>query len=253
MSIKTLPLLLLCAIPSWCFHLALPDRPGSVRFAVIGDNGTGGKPEYEVGREMAESWKAFPFTTVLMLGDNLFGGAKPENLLKKFEMPYRPLLESGVKFYAVLGNHDGKGELAYPPFHMDGRAYYSFARGNVRFFALDSNNMDAAQLAWLERELRESTEPWKIAFFHHPLYSSGGKHGPSMGLRARLEPLFVKYHVNAVFSGHEHFYERIKPQQGIYYFISGGAGQLRAGDIRQTGLTAKGFDQAFPAGRDLRQ
>lgn len=243
MAIKNFVLLLLCAIPSWCFNLALPNKPGSVRFAIIGDNGTGGKPEYEVGRVMAECRASFPFTSVLMMGDNLYGGAKPGDYIKKFQIPYQPLLEAGVKFYASLGNHDDRNELSYAPFHMDGRPYYTFATGSVRFFALDSNQMDAAQLQWIERELRDCSEPWKIAFFHHPLYSTGRKHGPSIGLRAKLEPLFVKYHVNAVFSGHEHFYERIKPQQGINYFISGGAGQLRAGDISQSDSMAKGFDQ----------
>lgn len=59
-----------------------------------------------------------------------------------------------------------------------------------------------------------------------------------------LEPLFVKYGVNAVFSGHDHFYQRIKPQHGIYYFISGAAGKLRRSNIhKESDLTAVGFDQ----------
>jgi hypothetical protein len=57
-----------------------------------------------------------------------------------------------------------------------------------------------------------------------------------------LEPIFVKYGVQVVFAGHEHFYERIKPQQGIHHFVSGAAGKLRRNDIRRTGLTAVGFD-----------
>jgi hypothetical protein len=103
--------------------------------------------------------------------------------------------------------------------------------------------MDKKELQGLESELRKSDERWKICFFHHPLYSSGGTHGPATELRSILEPLFFQNRVSVVFSGHEHFYERIKPQRGIYYFISGAAGQLRRGDIRKTDLTAKGFDQ----------
>jgi hypothetical protein len=61
-------------------------------------------------------------------------------------------------------------------------------------------------------------------------------------LRKVLEPLFIKYGVGAVFTGHEHFYERIKPQHDIYYFISGAAGKLRRGNIRRSDITAKGFD-----------
>ena len=46
-----------------------------------------------------------------------------------------------------------------------------------------------------------------------------------------------------MFSGHEHVYERIKPQKGIYYFVSGAAGQLRRGDVRRSDVTAAAFDQ----------
>ena len=112
----------------------------------------------------------------------------------------------------------------------------------MRFFALDSNYMDREQIAWLEKELAASGSDWKIAFFHHPLYSSGGRHGSEVDLRKQLEPLFLKYGVNVVFAGHEHFYERIKPQKGIYYFTAGGSAKLRAGDIQKTDLTAVGFD-----------
>jgi hypothetical protein len=60
-------------------------------------------------------------------------------------------------------------------------------------------------------------------------------------LRDVLEPLFRQHDVNVVLSGHEHFYERIHPQNGIYYFISGAAGQLRYENIRKSDITAKGY------------
>jgi hypothetical protein len=59
----------------------------------------------------------------------------------------------------------------------------------------------------------------------------------------QLEPLLVKYGVQVVFSGHDHIYERIKPQQGIQYFVSGAAGQLRKGDVSPSAMTAAYFDQ----------
>ena len=62
-------------------------------------------------------------------------------------------------------------------------------------------------------------------------------------MRVLVEPMFVKHGVNVVLAGHEHFYERIKPQQGIYYFTSGAAGKLRKGNIRQSTLTVAGYDQ----------
>jgi hypothetical protein len=103
--------------------------------------------------------------------------------------------------------------------------------------------MDPNQIDWLGRELQNSRSRWKIAYFHHPLYSSGARHGSETDLRALVEPLFLKYGVNAVFAGHEHFYERIRPQKGIYHFTSGGSAKLRRGNIRRGSLTAAGFDQ----------
>jgi 3',5'-cyclic AMP phosphodiesterase CpdA len=95
----------------------------------------------------------------------------------------------------------------------------------------------------LENALKDSRDDWKICYFHHPLYSDGGRHGSEVDLRVVLEPLFVKYGVNVVFSGHDHVYERLKPQKGIYYFVSGAAGQLRKGNLQPSDLTAAAFDQ----------
>jgi hypothetical protein len=223
-------------------ELALPLKPDSVRFGVIGDNGTGEVPEYEVGQQLAAYHQKFPFTFVIMLGDNLYGSERPQDFVKKFEAPYKILLDAKVAFYATLGNHDDPNQRFYTPFNMAGKRYYSFKKGtNVRFFVLDSTYMDPVQLAWLEQELMASGSDWKIAYFHNPLYSSG-MHGSQTDLRAVIEPLFLKYGVHVVFSGHEHFYQRIKPQKGIHYFVSGAAGQLRAGDLRPSDLTAAGFD-----------
>lgn len=223
-------------------ELTLPLKPDSVRFGVIGDNGTGGAPQYEIGQQLAAFHQKFPFTFVIMLGDNLYGSEGPGDFVKKFEAPYKILLDAKVAFYATLGNHDDPNERFYTPFNMAGKRYYSFRKGsNVRFFVLDSTYMDPVQLAWFEQELKTSGSDWKIAYFHNPLYSSG-MHGSQTDLRAVLEPLFLEYGVNVVFSGHEHFYQRIKPQKGIHYFVSGAAGELRKGDIRPSDLTAVGFD-----------
>ena len=67
---------------------------------------------------------------------------------------------------------------------------------------------------------------WRISFFHHPLYSSGDHAQESRDvIRPALEPALVRNHVDVVFSGHDHLYERIAPQQGIRYFVSGGGGR----------------------------
>jgi 3',5'-cyclic AMP phosphodiesterase CpdA len=148
-----------------------------------------------------------------------------------------------VKFQASLGNHDRAENISYKPFNMNGQRYYSYSRDNVRFFALDSTRMDDKQLAWIDASLEKATEDWKICYFHHPLYSNASFHGASVDLRVRLEPIFVKHGVDVVFSGHDHVYERLKPQKGIYYFVSGAAGQLRRGNMRPTEETAAYFDQ----------
>lgn len=227
-------------------QLQLPNKEGSLRFAVIGDSGTGDREAFEVAAELARYHKVFPFKFVLMMGDNLYGGESPRDYERKFERPYKPLLDAGVKFFASLGNHDDPSQRFYKLFNMGGERFYTFTtEESTRFFALDSNYMDREQLAWLEKELAASNSKWKIAFFHHPPYSSGDRHGSDEELRNALEPLFTKYGVSAVFTGHEHFYERIKPQKGIYYFIQGSSAKLREGNISRTALTAKGFDTDY--------
>jgi len=224
--------------------VTLPGKSGSVRFAAIGDMGTGQLAQYEVAERMLQLHQKFPFTFVMMLGDNIYGGKSPVDFQKKFEIPYKPLLDAGVQFYAALGNHDDTNERFYKFFNMNGQQYYSFKKGNVHFFALDSNYLDPKQLAWLEKELANAgSTDWKICYFHHPLYSSGSFHGSSTELRMVLEPLFLKYGVQVVFAGHDHVYERVKPQKGIYYFTEGASGELRAGDLKKTELTATGYDK----------
>src|SRR5215510_1838018 len=217
----------------------------SLKFAIIGDTGTGTKSQYEIGQKLTATRATFPFEFVIMLGDNMYGGESARDFQDKFEKPYQALLSTGIKFYASLGNHDlPDRQIVYKPFNMGGQRYYTFKpKDGIRFFALDSNYMDKKQIDWLDKELKNSGSEWKICFFHHPLYSSGEKHGPSVELRKALEPLFIKYGVDVVFSGHEHFYERIKPQNGIQYFILGNSAKLRKdGIVAGSEITAKGFD-----------
>lgn len=223
--------------------LSLPVKDGSVRFGIIGDTGTGSKQQKQIADLMVQYRAVFPFEFVLMMGDNLYGSETPADYKKKFQDIYQTLLDNKVKFYATLGNHDQPNERFYEYFNMNGKEYYRFTRGNAAFYSLNSNYMDKKQLEWLESELAKDPSDWKICFFHHPPYSSGGKHGSDKQLREVVEPLFVKYGVNVVIAGHEHFYERIKPQKGIYYFISGAGGKLREGDVKDNSpLTEKAYD-----------
>src|SRR5262245_6974126 len=111
-----------------------PAKTDSVRLAVIGDMGTGATPQYDVARRMVEARGIFPFDFVLTVGDNIYGGSSAKDFEKKFAVPYKPLLDAGVKFYASLGNHDNSNERFYAPYNMNGAAYYTFRKGNVRFF-----------------------------------------------------------------------------------------------------------------------
>lgn len=222
---------------------ALPLKPNSVRFAIIGDSGSGDSFQNEVAQQMIKTRANFPFEFVIMLGDNIYGGHSPQDFSLKFEQPYKALLDAGVKFYASLGNHDDPSERFYKLFNMGGQRYYAFSKGNARFIVLDSNYMNTTQFDWLEKELQAATSPWKIVYFHHPLYSNGQFHGPDTDLRVHIEPLFQKYGVDVVLSGHDHVYERFKPQHGIYYFVLGNTGELRYHNLKRSSETAAGFDE----------
>jgi hypothetical protein len=233
--------------------LALPGREGSVRFAVIGDAGRGDDAQYDIARQMV-AWRArFPFEFVLMLGDNIYPPHTPEDYRRKFEEPYAPLLQAGVTFHAAIGNHDDPAQVQYGKFNMGGQRYYTFrkserrlgglAGAGVRFFVLDSRSLDPGQIAWLKGELSASGTNWKICYMHHPIYTSGRYRAGARALRPVLEPVLVEGDVDVVLAGHEHFYERLLPQHGISYFISGAGGALRRGDIRPSTLRAAGFDE----------
>jgi 3',5'-cyclic AMP phosphodiesterase CpdA len=227
-------------------ELRLPNKPGSLKFAVIGDSGQPGRGQTAVANQMARWRSVYPFEFVLMTGDNLYGRERPSDYQKKFEIPYKALLDAGVKFYASLGNHDDPEQRLYKHFNMNGEKYYSFKPKNgVRFFAIDSNYLDDRQLRWLDKELEASGSDWKIVFFHHPLYSSGETHGSADLQRELLEPIFLRHGVNVAFMGHEHFYERLKPQKGVAYFIIGSSAKLRKGDLRKTEMTAYGNDSDY--------
>jgi hypothetical protein len=231
----------------------LPKAKDSVKFLVIGDTGTGDSRQRQVAQQIVSAYQRFPFEFAIMLGDNLYGSEGPSAYVRKFEEPYKPLLDAGVKFYATLGNHDEPAQRFYEPFNMGGKRYYTFTKGGrtvlgigapeVEFFVLDSTYMTPAQIEWLKTELERSNAKWKIPYFHHPIYSSGERHGAEEDLQDLVEPLFLQYGVDVVFAGHEHFYERLKPQKGIVYITQGAGAKLRAGNIRtRSPLTEKGFD-----------
>ena len=228
-------------------------KPVSLKFAVIGDSGQWSRAQRETARQLAAQHEHFPFEAVLMLGDNNYGDGSPESYRVRFEEPYKELLDDGVTFHAVRGNHDAGAQWEYPLFNMGGQRYYTFQRktgvlpplagDRVQFFALDSVQLDNGQLSWLDRQLSESKAEWKIALFHHPIYSSGRYAVSSAERRSILERVLIEHQVDVVFSGHEHVYERMAPQRGVMYFVVGASGAVRTGDLRPTPYQAQGYDR----------
>ena len=147
----------------------LPNAAGSFKFAVLGDFGTGSRQQYELAEQMTKLRSTFKYEIVTLVGDNIYGSERPQDFVRKFETPYKPLLDAGVKFYASLGNHDAREQRYYKLFNMDGKLYYTFSpKPDIRFFMLESTYLEPEQVKWLEGELKASTSKWKIPVFHHP-------------------------------------------------------------------------------------
>lgn len=232
------------------FQHTKPSTKPLLQFIAVGDAGTGQRSQSEVAKSMMRYRQTHPFPLVLLAGDNIYEGGKIHKVKSVFEQPYKDLLQEGVKFHAVLGNHDirsnqGKAQIQYPGFNMQGR-YYTFSHAPVQFFALDTNPGQhwPTQLKWLEAALAQSQAPWKIVIGHHNIYSSGfhsfiqrlvNKIGTLREkikvypfLADHLTPLFAKYDVQLYINGHEHHYERTLPINGTTYLTCGtGGAQLR--------------------------
>src|SRR4051794_3901866 len=234
--------------------LPMPQIRGGLVFALMGDSGSGDRAQQAVAQAMTTYFttaRHFPF--VLMLGDNLYD----DDYTNEFSVPYKPLLDRGVKFYATLGNHDRDLEIHFKPFNMNDVDRYTFDGGNAGFVSLNSNHpADPLQIKWLDQAYADAGTKWRIAFFHHPLYSSG-RHAEEARdvIRPALEPALIRNHVDVVFSGHEHLYERIKPQNDIKYFVSGGGGRYlynyRPSEFDEVGLSEHHFMIAEIAGDRL--
>ena len=156
----------------------LPNRRTSFKFAVLGDFGTGDRAQYQLGEQMAKLRARFPFELVITVGDNIYGGERPQDMQRKFEQPVQGAALRRVKFYASLGNHDDREQARYALFNMDGKTYYTFKAPRQRAILCARERLpEAGQMAWVEKELAGAGEKWNIPYFHHPLYASGKRHG----------------------------------------------------------------------------
>lgn len=208
------------------FSTAPTPGSGRVRFTAVGDFGMGN----EVQRTVAKAMLAREPQLFLGLGDVAYGRGTERELQENLFLPMAGLLAQ-VPLFAALGNHEyltQQGQPYLDNLHLPhspsgGERYYSFAWGPVHFFALDSSCVigmaspercsPAAQAQWLEQELSNSRAPWKVAFFHHPPWSSG-VHGSEDEVRRLFAPLFERHGVDLVLTGHDHHYERTVPMLG---------------------------------------
>lgn len=201
----------------------------ALRMAVAGDIGDSGPRLNATARAIEQLTGARGWDALLLLGDNVYPNGDPKRLPKTVFEPFAPILDAGTRLLAILGNHDvkqGNGPRQVKALGMAGR-WWSTEMHGVLIVGLDSNRADdPAQRSWLERTLRDSTATWKIVALHHPPYSAGYQ-GSSKNVRAAFSPLFERYGVQLVLSGHDHDYQRSKPINGVTYIVSGGAAGTR--------------------------
>ena len=236
------------------------DGRGRLHWLATADSGSGDRQQRAVGSAMAAMHRRSPVDLVLLGGDNIYPQGDMRLVEATFERPYRDLLQGGVPFHAVLGNHDirtdnGAPQVAYPGFGMKGR-WYSLRRGPVEFVMLDTNVTAAwqHQMPWLKKTLAASTARWKVVVGHHPIYSSGF-YGDDRSAIARLTPLFRRHGVQLYINGHEHNYERTRPIEGTTYLTVGNGGaSLRpvvAGANTARAFSTHGFASLSVDGDDL--
>lgn len=206
-----------------------PEAQPWLRVALVGDVGDGGGREYRTAAAIEAQSEVDRYDILMLLGDNVYPAGDTSRIGATVFGPFGPLLDSGTQLFAILGNHDvmsdtGDAELA--ELGMPGR-WYAVERGDLLGIALDSTRPDdPVQLAWLEQTLATTHAKWKLVGLHHPPYSSGFN-GSSEELRNTFVPIFERYGVQVVFSGHEHDYQRSNPINGVTYIITGAASRTR--------------------------
>lgn len=218
----------------------------STTFAIIGDYGEAGEPALKVS-ELVKTWSP---DFILTLGDNNYPDGKLKTIQANISDYYGDFIynldapdgyrctgrandEEKNRFFPSIGNHDYYNSNSIQPYLSffslpEKETYYEFKWGPVHFFALNSgrngeaNCCDSEQAVWLKEKLAHSISPFKIVYFHHPPYSTS-KHGSTESMRWP----FKEWGASAVFSGHEHNYQRITRQDdpSFPYIINGLGGR----------------------------
>lgn len=201
---------------------AAPEPGSPVRFTVIGDSGDGTDDQ----EAAAEQLGTVPFDFMLHVGDIAYPSGDFVELQAHFFDYYDELLMHHP-FFPVPGNHEYRSEDAIPyraVFDLpNNERWYSFDWSDVHFVGLDTEQVGEEQQKWLENDLEKNDKLFTVVYLHKPPYSSGF-HGSDTGVREAFAPIFEKHEVDVVFEGHDHHYERTKPQNGITYIVTGGGG-----------------------------
>lgn len=200
------------------------DDTAPVRFLAFGDSGGGGSDQYALLGQMF----TVPMDLIIHTGDLAYDSGSISQIEDTVFAVYADLFKN-IPFFPAAGNHDYE-TLGGAPFRsvfslpgVSGEKWYSYDWGRVHFVALDTEADYATQARWLDEDLAATTLPWKIVYLHRPPYSSG-THGSDTALRNILAPVLEKHDVQLVLAGHDHNYERMKPQNGVAYVVTGGGG-----------------------------
>jgi 3',5'-cyclic AMP phosphodiesterase CpdA len=239
--------LLLAAV---AFALAQSGRSAesqpSVGLLALGDFGVGGSRQLSLGTAMRRFEARSDANALVTLGDNDYTES-PEAFHATWGESFGWLRPAGVVVVGTLGNHDvrvERGRYQFAALSMPG-PYYRRRFGDVELFALDSNNVNAAQTSWLRRALSSSTAAWKVAVFHHPAFTCGAYHSHH-AVRMRWVPLFERYGVQLALSGHDHNYQRFVPRRGVTYVVHGGG----AGAFYPITVCRSGYPRRIRARRE---
>lgn len=196
-----------------------------IRFLAFGDSGGGGADQFALRDQMLQ----FPYEMIVHTGDVAYESGTLQEFEDNVFAVYADIFKN-IPFFPAAGNHEYNTKDALPfrsVFALPGNTgenWYSYDWGFIHFVALDTEADYETQAAWLDQDLADSKQPWRIVYLHRPPYSSGN-HGSDTSLRRVLAPILEKHRVQLVLAGHDHDYERMKPQNGVNYVVTGGGGR----------------------------
>ncbi len=202
--------------------VVVPCARGETSILAIGDFGVGGARQQAFGAAVRSYESRNPADVLVTLGDNDY--TRGRSFRANWTASFGWLGSAGIDVAGTLGNHDvqvGRGRYEFGLLRMPG-PYYVRRVKDVELIVLDSTAITTAQTRWLERTLARRSGFRRIVALHHPPYTCGGHLGSATVRRAWV-PLFERYGVRLVLSGHDHNYQRFE-RNGVTYVVHGGGG-----------------------------